>query len=291
MIKISIEKAILSAQRTEPLRVDLEIRPGEFVVIYGKSGVGKTTLLRMIAGLLKPDLGTIEVNQATWFDHLRKINLPVQKRNLGFVFQEHALFPNMTVMENLLFASKRPRDHEYLQRLLTITQMQSLTDRRPATLSGGQQQRLAIIRALAGKPALLLLDEPFSSLDYALAAQLRTEFKALQKELNFTTILVSHEPEDIYSQPDQLIELKSGYAHQLQSAAKNIATEKNSLSGKVIKVYPFQSAFIIEIDINHERLKIPVDAAIAPTFKPGQKADISFAGRKIFLSSHEEPSI
>lgn len=284
MIKISIEKAIPTTLYSQPLRVNLEISTGEFVVIYGKSGVGKTSLLRMIAGLLKPDQGVIEVNQQIWFNHLNKVNLPIQKRHLGFVFQELALFPNMTVMENLLYAANNPKDQSYLQRLLNITDMQSLRSRKPATLSGGQQQRLAIIRALARKPTILLLDEPFSSLDYQLAQQLRAELKILHKELKFTTLLVSHDPNDINGQIDQLVELKHGNAHQLRGTALHPTQNKSSLIGKILRVYPFESAFIIEIAVNQEILKVPTDPKTAQGCHPNQMVQITFIDGQILLS-------
>lgn len=284
MIKISIEKAIPAIQYKQPLRVNLEIRSGEFVVIYGKSGVGKTSLLRMIAGLLKPDQGIIEVNQQFWFNHSSKVNVPIQKRHLGFVFQELALFPNMTVMENLLYAANNPKDRNYLQRLLTITDMQALSNRKPASLSGGQQQRLAIIRALASKPSLLLLDEPFSSLDYPLAQQLRTELKVLQAELKFTTLLVSHDPNDIYGEADQLVEIKNGNAYQLRGTPQDPNQPKNKLIGKIIQVYPFQSAFLIEITVNQEILKIPTDPQTAQRYHPDQQILITIIDGQIILS-------
>jgi len=284
MIKISIEKAIPAIQYKQPLRVNLEIRSGEFVVIYGKSGVGKTSLLRMIAGLLKPDQGIIEVNQQFWFNHSSKVNVPIQKRHLGFVFQDLALFPNMTVMENLLYAANNPKDRNYLQRLLTITDMQALSNRKPASLSGGQQQRLAIIRALASKPSLLLLDEPFSSLDYPLAQQLRTELKVLQAELKFTTLLVSHDPNDIYGEADQLVEIKNGNAYQLRGTPQDPNQPKNKLIGKIIQVYPFQSAFLIEITVNQEILKIPTDPQTAQRYHPDQQILITIIDGQIILS-------
>ena len=284
MIKISIEKAIPAIQYKQPLRVNLEIRSGEFVVIYGKSGVGKTSLLRMIAGLLKPDQGIIEVNQQFWFNHSSKVNVPIQKRHLGFVFQDLALFPNMTVMENLLYAANNPKDRNYLQRLLTITDMQALSNRKPASLSGGQQQRLAIIRALASKPSLLLLDEPFSSLDYPLAQQLRTELKVLQAELKFTTLLVSHDPNDIYGEADQLVEIKNGNAYQLRGTPQDPNQPKNKLIGKIIQVYPFQSAFLIEITVNQEILKIPTDPQTAQHYHPDQQILITIIDGQIILS-------
>jgi molybdate transport system ATP-binding protein len=147
----------------------------------------------MIAGLITPDKGSIITNE-TWFDSSRNINLTPQQRRTGFVFQDYTLFPNMTVKQHLEYATN---DMQWIDRLLQIGQLDTFTNHKPGHLSGGQQQRLAILRALAIKPKLLLMDEPFSALDIKTKAALITDLQKLFTELNATIIIVSHNPQEL----------------------------------------------------------------------------------------------
>jgi molybdate transport system ATP-binding protein len=191
VIRLNLRKKLRGAREDFDLKVSLEIEKGEFLVIFGPSGSGKTTLLRMLAGLETPDEGYLEVEGKVWIDTNRKINLPPQKREIGFVFQDYALFPNMTVFENIAYGMKK-KDSKKIKELLRIAGLEKLSETKPATLSGGQKQRVALLRALAREPRLLLLDEPFSALDPQTAAPLREEIKKLQKQDGITTIMVSH---------------------------------------------------------------------------------------------------
>ena len=157
---------------------------------------GKTTLLRMIAGLTQPDSGYIRVNGESWYDSERKINLKPQKRNIGYVFQDYALFPNMTVKEHLLYAQFN-REKEYISELLDSFHLKGLCERKPAKLSGGQQQRLATARALVRKPQILLLDEPLSALDSETRESLQFEILQAHQKYQATTLLVSHDLNEI----------------------------------------------------------------------------------------------
>lgn len=189
MIKVNIAFKIVSAHSTFALDVNTEFQSNAITRIIGPSGIGKTTLLKMIAGLMTPHRGSIIAEEVCWFDFERKINKKVQERQLGFVFQDYALFPNMTVEEHLKFATS---DREYIKQLLEIGEIEPLAKRFPNQLSGGQQQRLAILRALATKPALLLMDEPFSALDPALKARFIARLQNLFIEQQTTVILVTH---------------------------------------------------------------------------------------------------
>ncbi|HYH56709.1 MAG TPA: ATP-binding cassette domain-containing protein, partial [Anseongella sp.] len=141
MIELNVHKKLRSASGEMSLEVNLEIERESFLTLYGKSGAGKTSLLRMLAGLLSPDRGRITVNGGCWLDTGKGINLPPQKRRTGFVFQEPSLFPNMSVKENLAFALGKRQDRKIIGELIEITELGELQDRRPATLSGGQKQR------------------------------------------------------------------------------------------------------------------------------------------------------
>lgn len=194
--------------------VTLDVAEGEAIVVLGPSGSGKTTLLRLIAGLEVPDEGRISLSGTPAAAGGRNL-LPPHRRGIGFVFQDLALWPHLSVRRNLDFvlgSVKAPRG-EWEQRareLLELVQIDALAGRYPHQLSGGEQQRAALARALAGRPALLLLDEPFANLDPGLRTQLRADLARLQRRLAVTTIYVSHDPEDAAVLADATVEMKAG---------------------------------------------------------------------------------
>ena len=171
--------------------------PGEGItVLVGPSGSGKTTLMRLIAGFEKADEGSIRLGQRTWLDCGKKINVPVRKRNVGIVFQDYALFPNMTVAQNIGYGVKRNKRAESVAAWIKRLELAGLEDRLPAQLSGGQRQRVALARTLAADPDLLLLDEPFSAVDAHLRQQLRAQLIALVAAFRKSVILVTHDLEE-----------------------------------------------------------------------------------------------
>ncbi|GAB3907691.1 ATP-binding cassette domain-containing protein [Mucilaginibacter boryungensis] len=194
MIAANIHKKLRSGSGQVSLRVKLQASTGSVVIIHGPSGAGKSTFLKILAGLMSTEEGRIAVNNRIWLDTSAGIFLSTQKRRLGFVFQHYALFPNMTVRQHLEYATN---DTQWINQLLKIGGLDGLADRKPEYLSGGQQQRLAILRALTIKPALLLMDEPFSALDQKTKTSLLAELKVLWKELNTTVIIVSHNPQEL----------------------------------------------------------------------------------------------
>jgi molybdate transport system ATP-binding protein len=192
------------------LVIDTELADHSFTALYGPSGAGKTTLLRIIAGLLQPEQGIIEVNGETWLNTSKKINLPAQKRNVGFVFQDYALFPNMTVHQNLLYALPDKGDKQKAETLLTIMGLQSLAHQKPELLSGGQKQRVALARALIREPQVLLLDEPLSALDNVTRIALQNELQNLHRQYQLTTLLVSHHIPEICKLAQNVIQIDQG---------------------------------------------------------------------------------
>ncbi|OOQ57631.1 ATP-binding cassette domain-containing protein [Mucilaginibacter pedocola] len=204
MINIDITKKLKAYAGVQELRIKKDIAPGSIVRITGPSGAGKTTLLKMIAGLVKPDAGIIAVNNINWFDAEQNIDLQPQQRMPGFVFQDYALFPNMTVQQHLEYVTQ---DTEWINRLLAIGKLDSFTTHKPQYLSGGQQQRLAILRALSIKPKLLLMDEPFSALDVKMKMDLIGELRPLFKELGATALIVSHNPQELDGVADDELEI------------------------------------------------------------------------------------
>jgi molybdate transport system ATP-binding protein len=192
----------------------------EFAVLFGCSGSGKTTALRCIAGLENPDAGTIRINDKLYFDSKKKVNLPPQKRKLGYMFQENALFPHMNVRQNVEFGLKGLSSTDKVNRvdeMLGLAGIEELEFAYPDELSGGQKQKVALARALAPNPEVLLLDEPFSSLDTIVRLRLRKELRAVQKSLGIPVIFITHDPVEAFTMADRMVVFDNGKVQQLGS--------------------------------------------------------------------------
>ncbi|MCJ7678248.1 MAG: ABC transporter ATP-binding protein [Anaerolineales bacterium] len=195
---------------------DLDVEKGELVSFLGPSGCGKTTTLRMVAGFEIPSSGKIELDGVDITDK------PPNRRNVGMVFQAYALFPNMTVGDNISFGmkiAKKPKDEiaGRVKEMLGLIKMPDLGDRYPYQLSGGQQQRVALARALAIKPQVLLLDEPLSALDAKIRVELRFEIRRIQQQLKITTIYVTHDQEEALTLSDRVVVMSAGHIEQIGS--------------------------------------------------------------------------
>ena len=210
MLDLNITKKLNGASGVINFELALKIPTGSFFAITGESGAGKTTLLRIIAGLVLPSQGKIYFENKCWNDSEKGIFLHPRERNIGFVFQDYALFPTMTVRENLRFALPANEDETIINHLLDATGMLNLADEKPARLSGGQQQRVALARALVRKPRLLLLDEPLSALGKEMRHNLGELILQFHNEYKLTTLLVSHDEEEIEKMADEIIRLESG---------------------------------------------------------------------------------
>jgi len=219
------------------LDISLEIEDGEFLVIRGDSGGGKSTFLRILAGLESAS-GNIRVDGDIWLSSNRF--LPPQKREIGFVFQDYALFPNMSVEQNLLFVTK---DKELAKYLLEITELLTLKDRYPDSLSGGQQQRVAICRALMRRPKLLLMDEPLSALDPNMRLKLQEQILTLHKEFKTTTVMVSHDLAEIYRLADRVVVMGSGKILDI-TTPNSILSDRLEFRGKVLSLDDKRGAVI-----------------------------------------------
>ncbi|NCC26124.1 MAG: ATP-binding cassette domain-containing protein [Deltaproteobacteria bacterium] len=186
------------------------------IVLFGPSGSGKSLTLLALAGLLKPDDGRIVVQGRTFLDHRADVNVPARQRRVGFVFQDYALFPHLTVRENVSFGLKRPfrplsnEQRRKVDDLLELTGIASLADRLPHQISGGQRQRTALARALAPNPELLLLDEPFAALDQPLRAKMRQELARIREHFNVPMVMVSHDLADVEAFAQTLVALGHG---------------------------------------------------------------------------------
>ncbi len=202
--------------------IDLAVEHGEFVTLLGPSGCGKTTTLRMVAGLERNDTGGIVIGDRVVSDAAAGLFLPPDQRNLGMVFQSYAIWPHMTVFDNVAYPLSvrrvpKPEIAARVQKALTLVEMERFADRPAPALSGGQQQRVAIARALIFEPEVLLLDEPLSNLDARLRAQMGEEFRALQRRLKITTIYVTHDQEEAMALSDRVVVMQRGLV--LQSGA------------------------------------------------------------------------
>lgn len=262
MIEIDFTKTLDGGAGSFDLELKLAIEAGAFTTIYGASGAGKTSTLRMISGLMTPDRGSLVVNDEVWYDSSKKINKKPQERSIGFVFQDYALFGHMTVLENLIFAKGKKDGTNSIDELLEVMELQQLQHCKPETLSGGQKQRVALARALVQKPKLLLLDEPFAALDNTIRFKLHEYLKRVQERYDLTTILISHEVGEIIKLADKVVCLEQGKISKIGSP-DTVFTNQN-LSGKfkfpgvVVKVEREEIISVVSVRIHTQVVKVVV---------------------------------
>lgn len=251
MIELDFQKKLIGAEGPFELGAHITIEKNEIAVLSGASGAGKTTILRLLAGIDQPDAGYIKVDGATWFDKERRVQLSPQKRSIGFVFQNFALFPTMTVRRNLEYAAP-VRNDPGIEKLLKMVELEELQDRFPEKLSGGQQQRVALARALVRRPKILLLDEPLSALDPAMREKLQDEILLLHKELDLTILLVSHDPCEIERLATRVLIIDGGAIRTRESCSgypKNGQGSSGSvLSGKIVTIHRISGAWSVLIE-------------------------------------------
>lgn len=230
--------------------INISIKKGEFICLLGPSGCGKTSLLRIVAGLERENSGNISLENSDI------TNLSTRERNVGIVFQSYALFPNMTGEENITFGLKNKKLQEnkikeILNETVKLVQLEGIAKKYPSEMSGGQMQRIALARAIAMEPNILLLDEPLSALDAKVRSKLRYEIKELQKKLKITTIMVTHDQEEALSMGDRIVVMNNGEIEQIGTPEEIYNNPSNSfvadfigttniikLDGKEIMVRP-----------------------------------------------------
>lgn len=259
MIHLAIQKQLNTSSGLLNLNLDIQIKKGEFATLYGVSGVGKTSTLRMLSGLLKPDKGSITVDGIIWDDVASKKHLKPQDRNIGIVFQDYALFPNMTVRENLEFALQKGQSSNIVDELINVIALEQLQDRKPTSLSGGQQQRVALARALVRKPQILLLDEPLSAIDHEMRSKLQDYILLVHKKYQLTTIMISHDMGEIIKMSDTLYVLKNGMIEK-QGPPLSVFTHKNisgkfQFTGEIIKIEKEDVIYVLTILIANTVVK------------------------------------
>ncbi|NUU55227.1 ABC transporter ATP-binding protein [Paenibacillus taichungensis] len=214
-MKMEIRGIQKSFNRTPALLpTDLTLQHGQFTTLLGPSGCGKTTLLRMLAGLEQPDAGEIVADGKSFYSATKRIDVPTHKRNLGMVFQDFALWPHMTVYENVAFGLKAGKQKSDLRQKVTealgMVRLQGMEDRYPHQLSGGQQQRVAFARAVAVRPGIILFDEPLSALDAVLREEMRIEMMSLVRDMGLTALYVTHDQVEAMSMSDEIVVMEKG---------------------------------------------------------------------------------
>ncbi|PKR80856.1 ABC transporter ATP-binding protein [Brumimicrobium salinarum] len=270
MLKIdSLSKSYDKGKNYALQDVSFELKSGDVCAIVGESGSGKTTLVRLIAGLERPDEGSISLSGKV-LSSVDQFTQP-EKRKIGLVFQEYALFPHLTVLENILYGIAKQKDKkERAQEMLDLVGLSEMGGRYPHQLSGGQQQRVALARALAPNPSLLILDEPFSNLDTMLRTQLRSQVFEIIEKTGVTVLFVTHDTQDALSVADEILILQNGKVVQ-KDAASNLYVKPNnlyvaSLFGNTVRINKdLQNAFHCPLNeecchaIRNEKIKVNPD--------------------------------
>ncbi|WP_433830473.1 ABC transporter ATP-binding protein [Flavobacterium anhuiense] len=275
MIQLDAYKMLQTADGESPLDISLTIKKGEFVAIYGNSGAGKTTILRILAGLTQAEKATVKVEDSVWDDSAKKIHLSVQKRSIGFVFQDFALFPNLTVKENLEFALSKNDSKEIISELIELMELQSLQHSKPQNLSGGQKQRAALARAIVRKPEILLLDEPLSALDDEMRFKLQDYILKIHQKYNLTTLMVSHSISEIFKLSDKVIVVEKGKIVKEGTPETVFSEQKISskfqLTGEIISIAKSDIVYIVQVSSGNAIVKVVATEEEAKEYKIGQK--------------------
>jgi len=279
MIHIDLSKTLHTSEGIVKAHYKLSIEDSEFITLFGPSGAGKTTLMRLIAGLETPDSGVIEVDGEIWYDSEKKIDLPPQKRSVGFVFQDYALFPTMSVRDNLLYAATTPDERHRVDKLIDLVELTSLSTRFPSTLSGGQKQRVALARALVRNPKLLLLDEPLSALDPSMRSKLQNELAHIHQTMHVTTILVSHDIAESVKLSNRIASIQNGAIDKIVPPmdffCSHSLSGKLQLIGEVLKIEADAPAFIITLLVGSSVIRTVTSRDEASKLRIGEHAIIS----------------
>jgi molybdate transport system ATP-binding protein len=278
-LQLRATKTLHTASGIQLLDVSFQLEKGSLLALYGPSGAGKTTILRLLAGLTAPDSGYIGVDNEVWLDTAHNTHLPTQSRSIGFVFQDFALFPHLTVREQLEFALPKKADKKIVAELLEMMELQQLQHRKPALLSGGQQQRTALARAIARRPSLLLLDEPLSAVDDEMRFRLQDFIGKAHRFYGLTTILVSHYLPEIFRLSDKVIVLENGRIQRQGPPTQVFLEEKISskfrTTGEIVDIRPADIVYIVSILSANSIVKVIATAAEIGSLHIGQKVMIA----------------
>ncbi len=283
MLKLNVQKRLTGAEGSLFLDVKFEIKEGEFVGILGESGSGKTSLLRMLSGLMTPDSGSIEISKQMVYNKKTKIQVKPQLRKVGMVFQDYALFPHLNAAENIRYGLTDHRDSNLYQDLVDIMELNELLKSYPSELSGGQKQRIALARTIANRPDLLLLDEPLSALDARMRYKLQGYLSALHKRFNLTILMVSHDSGEILKLTQRVLELRKGKILRDVSPKNFFSLRPNSAKfsfiGEILDIEQEGVLFIVSLLIGFDVVKIVADPRDLSELHPGDKVMV---GSKAF---------
>ncbi|MDA3077856.1 ATP-binding cassette domain-containing protein [Campylobacter sp. JMF_06 NA1] len=286
MIKIDCEKRL---NENFKISVNLKIKKGSFVCLYGASGSGKTTILRLLAGFMKIDSGAITNGEIT-LDNGRKF-MHAKQRKIGFLFQDYALFENMSVIENLLFAKK---DLQKAGEMLKFLELEKYANFAISQLSGGQKQRVALARALMQSPEILLLDEPLSALDYKIREKIQDYLKKIHEKFRPTIILVSHDISEIYRLCERVYELKNGSLVREGSPSEiflqTSGSQKFSFRGKVVALREAGGVNIAIIAVGAQLCEVVLSVSEARDLRVGDSVSVGAKAFNINLKKIEENS-
>ena len=275
MIQFHAYKMLQTADGELPLDVSLTFEKGRFIAIYGNSGAGKTTILRILAGLTEAEKVNIKVGDEIWDDSLKKFHLPVQKRSIGFVFQDFALFPNLTVKENLEFALSKNDSTQIVSELIELMELESLQNSKPQNLSGGQKQRVALARAIVRKPEILLLDEPLSALDDEMRFKLQDYILKIHQKYQLTTLMISHSIAEIFKLSDKVIVIDKGKIGKQGTPDEVFAETKISskfqVTGEIISITKSDIIYVVQVSSGNNIIKVVATEEEIIDYKIGQK--------------------
>jgi molybdate transport system ATP-binding protein len=264
-------------------------------VFLGSSGSGKTTILRCLAGLERPQRGHVRFGDRTWFDAARGIQLPPDRRDLGVLFQDYALFPHLSVQKNVAFGGRsvaRGAAATRVGELLDAFHLRGLEDRLPRQLSGGQQQRVALARAVFRRPELLLLDEPLSALDRAMADEVREELRALIRALAIPTYIISHDRADALTLADRTVLIEHGRIIQAGTTQEIFDGPKTPAAARLVGVDTILLGRITSVDNGLARVAVGAQEvrAAAPA-EPGHEAALCIRAEDVTLALHDSPDL
>ena len=283
MIKASLHKELNTANGKGALSVDLTLQKGTITSLYGESGVGKTMILRMLAGLEVPDRGTVMFDEDVWFSNSRGGGLSVDKRRVGFVFQDYGLFPNMSIEENVRFAAAEG-DESLIHYYIDVFGLTTLKDRKPGELSGGQKQRTAIARALVYKPKVLLLDEPFTAQDKKRSDIVGRQILKYTEENDCVTVLVTHDIAATLKLATYIYSIINGEVMSEGSVGdvflNDTGSKRNGIHGVVADKLNHDGRRVLLVLVNEQMLEIGVDQAI----------DLFEIGDEVYLKLDENSS-
>jgi molybdate transport system ATP-binding protein len=286
ILEIQIRHTIQTANGIMPMEIDVCIEENSIVAITGESGAGKTTLLRQIAGFVHPSEGHIRFGHSTWFNANSKIHVTPQNRNVGFVFQDYALFPHLTVYQNLKFALNPGQSEQDISDLLEAVELSELANRKPNQLSGGQKQRVALARALVRRPRLLLLDEPLAALDPDMRNRMQIYLQRLQQKHSFTALIVTHDISEIFHLARYVIVLSQGKI--IQKGTPQQVYSNRILPPSVRSMY----GKILTVQEKEEHLKIQILIAnhIKEVIQPLNQKASWIPGNAVLIHYHDEIS-